>query len=257
MFLRKLTLVAVLTCIAIPAAAGVLREDKSDTDWEILLAPYLWGTSMKGETAFSPVPPLGLDVGFSDILSNANFAASLHTEFHRGKWAFVIDPTYISLEVDDIETPDPSLQPKADIDIWLVELWGAYKITANWELLAGARWQDQDMEIKGLGGLPVPVPPGPVPDPVKAGDDWLDWFAGVRAIYPLGQKWILSARGDIVFAGDSDSSYNLELFFNRRFGKSMALNLGYRYLKDDYDNLPTYSWDVEQQGPVVGYTWAF
>ena len=29
------------------SSAGVLRDDKSDSDWEILLAPYLWGTSLE------------------------------------------------------------------------------------------------------------------------------------------------------------------------------------------------------------------
>ena len=37
----------------------------------------------------------------------------------------------------------------------------------------------------------------------------------------------------------------------------MALNLGYRYIKDDYNNAPDYTWDVKQQGPAIGYTWAF
>ena len=52
-------------------------------------------------------------------------------------------------------------------------------------------------------------------------------------------------------------SYNLSIFFNRKIGKTMALNLGYRYFENDYDNAPTYTWDVRQTGPVVGYTWAF
>ncbi len=37
----------------------------------------------------------------------------------------------------------------------------------------------------------------------------------------------------------------------------MALNLGYRYFKDDYNNAPNYTWDVKQQGPAIGYTCAF
>ena len=77
--------------------AGVLREDKGDTDWEILLAPYLWGTSLKGTSQVGVLPPLDIDASFSDLLSNLNMALSLHTEFHRGKFAFVIDPTYLSL----------------------------------------------------------------------------------------------------------------------------------------------------------------
>ena len=60
-----------------------------------------------------------------------------------------------------------------------------------------------------------------------------------------------------MIAGDSDSSINTSLLLNRRFGESMALNLGYRYFEDDYDNLPSYAWDMTQSGPVVGYTWVF
>ena len=42
-----------------------------------------------------------------------------------------------------------------------------------------------------------------------------------------------------------------------RFGERMSSNLGYRYFEDDYDNLPSYAWDMTQSGPVVGYTWVF
>ena len=45
--------------------------------------------------------------------------------------------------------------------------------------------------------------------------------------------------------------------FNRRFGANKSLNLGYRYYEDDYDNLPSYAWDMTQDGPIVGYTWVF
>ena len=55
----------------------------------------------------------------------------------------------------------------------------------------------------------------------------------------------MTARGDVVFAGDSDTSYNVEVFFNRRFDKNKALNPGYRYFEDDYDNSPTYAWDMK------------
>ncbi len=208
-------------------------------------------TSIDGDSNGMPV-----DASFSDILDNLNIALSLHTEFHRGKWAFVIDPTYLSLEID-VELPAP-VTPKADIDIWLVEAWGSYKFIEHWEALAGARYQDQDVKMTGLGTVPIPpAPSGGFPDPLNIADNWLDWFAGIRFNYPFGEKWFVIGRGDVTFAGDSDSGYNLELFFNRRFGKNKALVLGYRYLEDDYDNAPEYTWDVKQQGPVIGYTWAF
>jgi len=69
--------------------------------------------------------------------------------------------------------------------------------------------------------------------------------------------WFVAARLDTVIAGDSDSSTNASILFNRRFGPNKSLNLGYRYFVDDYDNLPAYAWDITQDGPIVGFTWVF
>lgn len=251
---KQTIMLAVLLAVSYSSisSAGVLRDDKSDSDWEILLTPYLWGTSLDGTSAIGMLPPLPIDASFGDILDNLNMALSLHTEFHRGKWAFVIDPMYVSLEIN-LTTPVPDVSPKIEVDMLLVEAWTAYKINPNWELLGGIRWQDQDIAISSPG-LPDPPFPG---TGFGVEDDWLDWFAGARFTSPIGQNWIMAVRGDVVFAGDSDTSYNVVIFFNRRFGKNKALNLGYRYFEDDYDNSPTYAWDMKQEGPVIGYTWSF
>jgi hypothetical protein len=70
----------------------------------------------------------------------------------------------------------------------------------------------------------------------------------------MGEKWYVTARVDTVIAGASDSSTNAAVTFNRRFGDNKALNLGYKYFVDDYDNLPPYAWDITQDGPIVGFT---
>ncbi len=232
--------------------AGVVRDDKGDTDWEILLTPYLWGSSLKGESQVGILPPLEIDASFGDIVSNLNVALALHTEFHRGKFAFVIDPMFVSLEAE--ASRDGAIaQPEAEIEMWLVDAWVAYKLTPEWELLGGLRYQDQDISVDP--GLPSP----PFPEDASFGvkDDWLDWFLGARFNYGLGDHWRVVGRGDIAFAGDSDSNYQLSLFFNRKIRKTMMLNLGYKFMDTDYDNVPTYRWDVRQQGPVIGYTWSF
>ena len=87
-------------------------------------------------------------------------------------------------------------------------------------------------------------------------DDWLDWFLGARFNYPVAERWTISGRGDVKLAGDSDSSYSWSLFVNRKFGKTMMLNVGYKYLDTDFES-STYVWDARMQGLVVGYTWSF
>ena len=244
-------LLAAVVILAFWSSGSVAQ--KSGNENKIVLAPYLWGTSLNGTSAVGTLPPLDIDASFSDIFSNLNFAASLHTEFHTGPWRIVVDPTYISLEVD---VPPPIPLPSAtgaklDVTMWLVEVWGGYAFTDNWEVLGGVRYQDQDLSLSP--GLPSP----PFPTSLGVKDSWSDWFAGVRFNTELGAKWIMTWRGDVAFAGDSDTNYNTQLFFNRRFGETMALNLGYRYMKDDYNNAGVYAWDMVQQGPVVGYTWVF
>ena len=248
----KLIFAAAACCLATTAsAAGGIRTDKGETDWEVLLAPYLWGTSIKGTSQVGPLPPVDVDASFGDIFSNLNMAMSLHTEFHRGKWALVIDPTYISLEME--ADSGGAVTPEAEVDIWFVEFWGSYEIVDNWEILGGGRWQQQEMKVDP--GLPVPPFPG---TGLGVKEDWLDWFIGARFNYPLGaSRWFLTGRGDVAIAGDSESSWNLSILFNRRIRETMAVNLGYRYFENDYDNAPSYAWDVRQRGPIVGYTWSF
>ena len=230
------------------ANAGVVREDKTDSDWEVLFAPYLWGSSLKGSAGLGALPPVDVEASFSEILDNLNGALALHTEFHRGKWAIVIDPMWISLEADaDLDGP---AEVTMEAEILLLEAWGSYKITPNWELYGGARFQDHDIKVD------VGLPSFPGFD-VKADDDWLDWFIGARFNYRVAERWSVSGRGDVKIAGDSDSSYHATLFVNRKIGRTMLLNLGYRYLDTDYDNELTYVWDMRQQGPVIGYTWSF
>ena len=246
----KFVAFAMFGWVAISFPAIVCAGDaNSDDDWEISVAPYLWALSLDGTSTVGTLPPLDIDASFSDIVDNLDLALSLHTEFHRGKWAFVIDPIYLSLSVD--AEPLSGVKPRIEVDIWFVEGWASYKVTSNWEVIGGVRWQDQDMSVSRL-----PSPPLPVTE-AGAGGDWLDWFAGARFNYPLNEKWFVTGRADITFAGDSDSSYNLTFFVNRRFGKNKALLIGYKYFEDDYDNGPKYEWDMEQAGPTIGYTWSF
>jgi len=248
---RTLGATLVLLTLGLMSPAVMAQSFDKESN-EIVLTPYLWATAISGTSTVGTLPPLDIDASFSDILDNLNFAMSLHTEFKRGPWVFVIDPTYISIEMD-AAPPIPNVQPGTmGVDIWIVELWAGYQFHDNWEVIGGARYQDQDISVSGLPNPPF-VPP------IGVSDDWTDWFAGVRFNSNLGEKWLVVGRADVVVAGDSDTGYNASLFFNRRVGQkgNKTLNLGYRYMVDDYENPGTYAWDITQNGPIVGFTWVF
>lgn len=248
---------AIICCVLIlmataPSEGGVIREDKGDSDWEFLLSPYLWGVSLKGTSRVGILPEVDVDASFSDILDNLQFGGSLHMELHRGRWAFILDPTYLDLEAEG-GAEDALLQPTIAIKAWIVEGLVGYKLTANWELLGGFRWQQQELKVDP--GLPEPPFP---PTSFGTKQDWTDWLIGTRFSYPIGSsRWVFFGRGDVSVFGDSDTNYNLQISFDRRIRKTMMLNVGYRFMETDYDDFPNYVWDVRQQGPYLGYTWSF
>ena len=214
-------------------------QDSSDA-WVIRLSPYVWGTALNGDSAIEPSPPLpllDLDLSFGDIISDVNMAFSAHTEFTKNKWTFVVDPTYVQLDIDNVSGP-----LDMEIDAWFVELWTAYEFYEHWEVIGGLRWQSQDIKVDTIE---------PLDD-----EDWTDYFLGLRYIRPISDKWFFTFRGDAVVAGDSDDSLNGEFALSRRIGSSQALFFGYRYYTDDYDS-SKYVWDMDQHGPLLGYTWIF
>jgi len=252
----KWLLLAVILVLP-PAIVNAAEEDaKTDNRWEIIFAPYLFGTSLDGKVGIGPLPPVDVDASLSDLLDYLNFALSLHTEFKKGKWNFVFDPTYFNLEMDapgqTVEIPpgNPvSISGKVEIEMWMVEGWASYLVAPSLELLGRVRWQSQDID-PSINGSPIAI--------LSVDESWADLFAGVRWRKALGQKWMVALRGDVGFAGDSEAgSLNGVAMFNRRFGKSMALNLGYRYFSNEYENTGSYHWDMDMSGPIIGYTWQF
>ena len=94
-----------------------------------------------------------------------------------------------------------------------------------------------------------------------ADEDWKDFFIGFRTVYDLSEKWFFSFRLDAAVAGDSDSSWNALVTFDRRIGDSMASKPGlsplYRRLRNrQWCRLPLPGTWI-RPGPFVGYTWIF
>jgi hypothetical protein len=247
-FARNILMLSAL-CVC---SAAAMAQSSSEKSREIILAPYLWAASIDGTSTVGMLPPLAIVASFSDLASNLDMAFAMHTEFRFNDWVFVIDPTYLSLSMDAALPPPVPAGTTLDVEveIWLVELWAGYRLNENWEAIGGVRYQSQDISI---GGLPLPVTSAGV------SANWSDWFVGTRFKTDISEKWFMLWRADVTIAGDSDTSWNTSIFFNRRVGKkgNKALNLGYRYFVDDFVESGVYAWDVTQDGPVIGFTWVF
>lgn len=215
------------------------------------VTPYLWMLSLDGTTA-----ALGqdqdVDASFSDLLDNLNLALSANLEWHtKSGWFFQLDPMWASLE-SDFASPGPlPVTGKVEIDMLLVDGLVGYSLTDNIGIYGGARFYDQDIDIGfDLGSNPSQ----------SLGDDWTDFILGVKVFGQLTEKWSMSGKLDGAVGGDSDSAFYLQFVFNRQFGESMHLNLGWRYYDVDYvsgSGLTLFKWDVAHSGPIVSWTWMF
>ncbi len=154
-FVRRIFIIVAM-CIFSTAVSA----QENGKDREIIFGPYLWATAISGTSTVGTLPPLDMDVGFSDLLDNLNGALSLHTEFRFNDWVFVIDPTFISLTIEEkLPVPPPDgTDLEIDVEIWIVELWTGYRFDEKWEAIGGLRYQDQDLAIGGLPSPPLPSP---------------------------------------------------------------------------------------------------
>jgi hypothetical protein len=227
-------------------------------EWDFSISPlFLWGISIDGDaTIGTQTAPLGLDFT-DDVLENLDAVFTLHFEATRDRLTLFAEYQYVSLD------PSVSIGPvEADIEFDNVaaEAGMGWRWSedgpSRWELLAGLRYLDQEIEVEANLNLPPPpLGPGPLPIDVSGGDDWIHPFIGVRWQYQLNDRWLARSRGDFGYGGSDDQAINLSLMFDYRFRDWISAFVGYRYMDFDYEGgsgNDFYAYDAVQQGPLAG-----
>ena len=102
--MKKATLTAasmlVLASSLTPAVAADLAPAPDTSEWRFTLAPYVWGVGLSGDVGLFGKGPVDVDIPFSDILENLDFAAMGVAEAHNGTWGVFVDLNYTSLSAD-------------------------------------------------------------------------------------------------------------------------------------------------------------
>jgi len=236
-------------CFSVSAQAG---EQANEGNWDFNLAPlYLWMVDMEGDIGIGPVDA-GVDVPFSDIFDNLESVFTVHFEAtHRSNWGLFFDYSYL-----DVSASGPGPQGLTTIDMasTIVEVGGLFR-TANgphiFDMLGGVRYTKLEPDL-------TITPPAPAPgQKFGLSEDWYDPFAGVRYIYDFGNKWMLSARGDIGgFGVGCDFTWNVAALVHFQPWKNVAIVGGYRALDQDYEDgsgLNRFAYDMRLAGPIVGF----
>jgi hypothetical protein len=160
-----LALVSALT----PATAADLAPAPDTSEWRFTLAPYVWGVGLSGDVGLFGKGPVDVDIPFSDILENLDFAAMGVGEAHNGTWGVLVDINYTSLsagksrsrslELDVFEQfgAEARVSASADIKEFIATFMGQWRAVDSdqmtLDVMAGARYWNIDNDIEAQASV--------------------------------------------------------------------------------------------------------
>lgn len=260
--LLKVSFSVFLALGMLATAYPVLSAEKGSDEWDIYVAGYLFALDIDATSGVGT--PLGdsemdIDLGFSDLFDHMDSAFSGVLMARKGRLSLNVDISSVRLSIDQEITPAPV---DADIDVEIgideIELFAGYKFSQqypNLEVIAGARYINQDIDVK--------VNAGPIELDVNVGDDWIDPFVGLRYHGPIDNKWALLIRGDVGgFGVGSDFAWRFNAGVTYKLAQNWEAAFMYKILNIDYDNNKTseldyYKWDGTESGLLLGVGYHF
>ncbi|WP_395660386.1 hypothetical protein [Aestuariivirga sp.] len=254
-----------------PATAADLAPSPDTGEWKFTLAPYAWAAGLNGDVGLFGFSPVDIDIPFSDIIQNLDFAAMGVAEAHNGTWGVFADLNYISLsaggsrsralERDILERFDVEAQVNASADIteFIGTVMGEWRAVNSDEmtldLMAGARYWNIDNDIKVTGSVSGSGPLGTEITRQVSGSDgasWIDPMLGIKSRIDTDTPFYLTGWGLIGgFGVGSDFNWDVMGGVGYEWTDRFSTVLGYRALGVDYAN-DGFVYDVIQQGVAFG-----
>ena len=238
-------LAAAFVTLAVPRAAA----QSGSNGWEFAIVPYLVAAGMDGSIVVKGIEA-DVDVPFSDIIDNLDFAAMVHFDMRNERWVLISDLFYVDLEgSNDVALGTATVT----VQQTLFEVAGGYRISPVFTLLAGARWVDLENQIRDTGEI--------LDEDVSAGKSWIDPFVGVHLMTPLSQRWWFGARGDVGgFGVGSDMAWQAYADVGVRASRVVSIILGYRAIDMDYEGgsgRDLFRYDMLVAGPQMAVAFSF
>ena len=221
-------------------------------EWSQELGLYGWLAGLEGTIGMGDVAEQDVSATFDDLAGYVDFAMAGHYEARGPKSVFLADISYTGLGSDrDAEVHDQPVTVKTDLDQWIIELAGGFRVAPKFDVLIATRYY-----ILDTGATFSSV------DEEQSGSvsqSWLDFFLGARYHTTFGSKWFASIRGDIG-TGGSDFAWFGQVELGYKFSEHWGAVAAWRVLSIDYqgDEGASYlRYDVTQSGLGLGLGYQF
>jgi opacity protein-like surface antigen len=253
--LKAIGVAAVFSALSpLPALAADVVPPADTSDWTFTAAAYLWGSSITGKSGVFGLPVQEVDLGFSDILKDLDFAFMGLAEARNGRFVLGVDLTYTSVgsSVKNPRKAETLLVDRIDIDTtnWMVTGFGGYTVFDNdmvrLDAIAGGRLWSVNTDFTLKSDFPA-VDGRSVTD----GATWVDPLIGAKARVDVAPDVYVSAWAMIGgFGVGSELMWDLMAGAGYEFTDHVSVFAGYRAASVDYSN-DGFVYDIVQQGPVA------
>lgn len=270
-----------LACTLVLASAPLTSANAADiapmpdsSEWRFTLAPYIWGVGLKGDVGLFGLEPAEIDIPFSDIIQNLDFAAMGIAEAHNGTWGAFVDINYTNLSADKsatgyrqpLENIGVNYSVKAELDVTefiatFMGEWRAYNSDQfSLDLLAGARYWNVENDISVKVDVDGTGPLGLTKSKELSGSDgasWIDPMVGVKARIDTSTPLYFTGWGMIGgFGVGADLDWDAMGGIGYEWTEKFSTVLGYRAIGVDYAD-DGFVYDVVQQGVALGLVFNF
>jgi hypothetical protein len=267
---------------AVCHTAGTCHCKECGSQWEVDIRPYAWATALKG-TQYAAYIPLKLDLSFSTILDNLDYAAFGEIELRHGKFSIIADSMVSKLSAAasaDKTKLGPlgltAIQGEADVSVdvftYIQSLMLGYQVYDKAicdpcypdsprhftiDALVGLRGYLLKTDVNASAKVTAVGPEGGTEVRQKDAKltqrmDWIDPIVGARAKYDITQKLAMRLEGDIGgFGVGSDFAWNVSALVDYKICDHWTLFGGYRILDVDYHDGPK-GFDAQFYGPLAG-----
>lgn len=246
------------TFVALGVLGAVSSADAlaQGASWEHTLAVYMVGAALDGKAGVRDVTA-DVDVSFSDILDNLDAGFMFAYRGERGPWSVVLDFSFMELEGEgDGLGPAGGTRGRVETDQYIVQLDVGHALSERLSAYGGVRYTELDLEVEVAGGGPLGA------TLLRSGsENWADPVIGLRYAAPIGERWLLVAKGDVGgFGVASDFTWAATAFASYSISRQASLLLGYRHIYVDYEDGSgdrRFAWEVTTAGPSAGFAWRF
>jgi hypothetical protein len=240
-----------IACLAAGLIALCGAAPAHSEDWNYNASLYGWMCGLEGTIGFTDALQRPFDASFEELLDYVDFAMATHLEANNPRIVLIGDIAYFNLGATrDATVLRQPVTIDMDLQEWIFELGGGYRITPEVDLILAGRYYVFDSGLTSNSEFGS--------TDIAGMNKWGDIYAGARFTRDYAENWMFSIRGDIG-AGGSDFAWFGNALVAYRFNDTISAGIGYRILsldhEPDVEEGEYFLYDVTQNGfgLVVGF----